>query len=432
MTARGSRSDRRPVHRTIADHLLTVLAAAGTVCIILVILSWVFNISIIMFRTGSMSPTITAGSIAFVQEIPAAEMAEGDVVTVDRGEGVLPVTHRVVDISEADPASGAVTFEMRGDANDAQDPEPYTATEVRRVMFSVPGAARIIQWFGNPLVLGGITVAASLLVVWAFWPRAPEGHSGDDMSEHVDPRAEDVSTRYAVVPLAAVLVIAAGGLQPSERSLITGEHLRLQTDGDASQMQNLAPGEPVDWDVGVWADAPEPGQIRLGISGSGDLAEIAGALTVSVRACTTQWAGAHCPAHTIELMSGESLTSIAAADGSRFLTTMPADQERWLKVTVVLNEQAAGAELSGAAGSILIHAEGAGEELSVGPDPDADGPPDGRSEDEADGAGGGQPESEGPLARTGARGVMLMLLVGATLLSAGTAVTVARRRRQSS
>ena len=57
-----------------------VAAAAGLVCIILVILAVTANITLIMFRTGSMSPTISAGSVAVVQEVAAAEIDVGDVV----------------------------------------------------------------------------------------------------------------------------------------------------------------------------------------------------------------------------------------------------------------------------------------------------------------------------------------------------------------
>src|SRR5699024_1237387 len=99
----------RPAGRIVGDWLLNLLALAGSVCIVLVILGVVFNVSIMMFRTGSMSPTITAGSIALVREIPATDMAVGDVVTVDRGEDTLPVTHRVVRILDADAGSGVVT-----------------------------------------------------------------------------------------------------------------------------------------------------------------------------------------------------------------------------------------------------------------------------------------------------------------------------------
>lgn len=79
---------------------------------ILIVLGIVFNISIMMFRTGSMSPTITAGSIAFVKEIPATEISVDDIVTVERGDADLPVTHRVVEILKTND-SGVVTFTMK-------------------------------------------------------------------------------------------------------------------------------------------------------------------------------------------------------------------------------------------------------------------------------------------------------------------------------
>lgn len=161
--------------QVIADVLLWIAAAAGVVCIALVVLAFTANITLIMFRTGSMSPTIPAGSVAVVQQVPASAIEIGDVVTVDR-EDDLPVTHRVTSVGAgASDAERVIT--MRGDANAADDPYPYEVTSVRVVLFSIPGIATVIVAMGNPFVLGGITVAAALLVVWAFWPRGSRGSS---------------------------------------------------------------------------------------------------------------------------------------------------------------------------------------------------------------------------------------------------------------
>lgn len=159
--------------RILGDVLLWLAAAAGAICILLVVLAFTAQITLIMFRTGSMSPTIPAGSVAVVQRVPAAEIAVGDVVTVDR-EGELPVTHRVTTISPGASADERV-ITMRGDANTADDAFPYTVSSVRRVLFSVPGIALLIVGMGNPLVLGSLTIAATALVVWAFWPRRAHG-----------------------------------------------------------------------------------------------------------------------------------------------------------------------------------------------------------------------------------------------------------------
>jgi signal peptidase len=155
----------------ITDVLLWIAAAGGVICIVLVILAFTAQITLIMFRTGSMSPTIPAGSVAVVQRIDADRIAVGDVVTVDRA-GELPVTHRVTSV-EAGATADERVITMRGDANATDDAFPYAVSSVRIVLFSVPGIATVIVGMGNPVVLGGLTLAATTLVVWAFWPRSP-------------------------------------------------------------------------------------------------------------------------------------------------------------------------------------------------------------------------------------------------------------------
>ncbi|MDC3728680.1 signal peptidase I [Rhodococcus sp. Rp3] len=144
-------------------------------CIALVIAAFFFNISLILFKTGSMAPTIPQGSMSVVQRISADDIEVGDVVTVDREAGELPVTHRVIAVHPQRP--GEALIEMQGDANPNPDPGPYRVTEVRKVLWSVPGAASVIVWFSDPLILAGLTLGAALLVLWAFWPRKGEFES---------------------------------------------------------------------------------------------------------------------------------------------------------------------------------------------------------------------------------------------------------------
>lgn len=157
--------------RMLGDLLLWCAAAAGTICILLVVLAATSQITLIMFRTGSMAPTIPAGSVAVVQRVPAAEVEVGDVVTVDR-RGELPVTHRVTAV-EPGASEHERMLTLRGDANASEDPVPYPVSSVRTVLFAVPGAAVVVAALGDPVVLAVLTIAATALVVWAFWPRAP-------------------------------------------------------------------------------------------------------------------------------------------------------------------------------------------------------------------------------------------------------------------
>lgn len=191
--ARGART----VGRGVREALLTLAALGGVVCIVLVIMAYTGGYSLIMFKTGSMSPTIPAGSVALVQKIPASDVVVGDVVTVDRPDA-LPITHRVIAV-EATGDADARTIRMRGDANDVEDPDPYVVEEVRIVRGSLPGLAYVVVWFGSPWVLGGVTLGATALVVWAFWPRNDRpSPSASGVQEVREVRADELTAGGAL------------------------------------------------------------------------------------------------------------------------------------------------------------------------------------------------------------------------------------------
>lgn len=159
---------RRSAVSRLSDALLSVLSFAGVLCIIAVICAFAFNISLIMFKTGSMSPTIPTGSLAIVQEKSAADIRIGDVTTIDR-PGQLPVTHRVTAVEPA--GTGRYEIRMKGDANDTEDPQAYEVSDVRKVLWSTPGLGYFVAKAQNPKVMAGTTLAMAVLVTWAFWPR---------------------------------------------------------------------------------------------------------------------------------------------------------------------------------------------------------------------------------------------------------------------
>jgi len=185
------RRSRRPrAGSVLSEILLWIAAVAGLVCIVLVILAFTAHITLIMFRTGSMAPTIPTGSVAIVQQIPASQVHVGDVVTVDRPDE-LPVTHRVRAVAEGS-APGERLLTLRGDANAQDDVKPYPVSSVRIVRFSIPGLAPVIVAFGNPFVLGGITIGVAGLVIWAFWPRGRGSgrRDGDAGDRHPDAESD--------------------------------------------------------------------------------------------------------------------------------------------------------------------------------------------------------------------------------------------------
>lgn len=168
----GARATR--VLRGAGEVLLWAAATLGVLCALVALLTSAFGFRVMLFSSGSMEPTIPVGSAALVRTVDATEIEVGDIVTVARGAGQLPVTHRVVAIDAAEnPAARLVT--LRGDANAQDDPAPYQVTEAGRVVFSVPGVAPAVAQLGNPRVLGPLGMAAAAFVIWGLWPRRQEG-----------------------------------------------------------------------------------------------------------------------------------------------------------------------------------------------------------------------------------------------------------------
>lgn len=272
--------------RAAREIILSVLALGGVACIVLVILAFTGGYSLIMFKTGSMSPTIPAGSVALVEEVPATDLKVGDVVTIDRPDA-LPITHRITNVSDG-PSIEERTITMRGDANEAEDPLPYTVSDARIVRGSVPHLANVIVWFGNPFVLGGITVGAAVLVTWAFWPREPRSVP---VSTSDEPRTRR-ERRAAGLALVGVLMGVGATVwapQPTEAST---DILRIQSDLDSNTTYTLDAAEPLLWHVDVDAStAPSDGELYVKISGTGS--EALG-LSAEVRSCAAIWTPAGC------------------------------------------------------------------------------------------------------------------------------------------
>lgn len=422
------------VARLLGGALLNVAAAGGAVCIVLAVCAFAFDVSLLMFKTGSMEPTIPTGSVAVARPVPAAEARVGQIVTVDR-PGQLPVTHRITSITAGEPGDPTRTLTMRGDANRDDDPYPYTVDEVRRVFFHVPHAANVVVWFGSPYVLGALTLGASALVTWAFWPRAGRRDEPAD-------RRRGGRHRGAA---ALVLIVAAAGAQAAfpapahaapEESTTRGDILRVSTHGDADAMGDLRPGVPVPWLVGVRADTDESGNVsaRLDVLGDRRLA-----LDVAVRLCSGPWTGyddAGAPGDgavcTGRDLGAVDLGTVAAGDSAELYTGAPADEERWMLFEVRIaggtGPQAQAAQ--GASTALRVTASGFGEDVGVqppGPGPDPEPPPSsGPTSSPTPGPAPAPSPGPGGLPETGAR--MGLAWLGGAAVVLGSLLLEARRR----
>lgn len=145
--------------RIIADLALSLGALVGVACLVAAVAAVAFGVHPLIFRSGSMAPTIPAGSLAFARDVPAASIRGGDVVSVPWHDS--RVTHRVVEVFHRD---GSATLRLKGDANDAPDAELYQVSSAPRVWFSVPVLGRAVAWLSRAPGVFVLAAYAALLL----------------------------------------------------------------------------------------------------------------------------------------------------------------------------------------------------------------------------------------------------------------------------
>jgi len=385
------------VRRLLVDGVLWTLGGLGLVSLLAAVAAHVWGFSIILFSTGSMTPAIPSGSAALVRLIPATELRVGDITTVERKD-LLPITHRITAIKPVNGQPDAREITMRGDANELEDPNPYLITQGRLVIASVPGIANLFQGMRNPLLMGGLTILAGLLVSWAFWPRQT--------------RKASVVAAAAIVAGSSMLGATDAQAVESEHEVI-GRHMVLTVISDADKMSTMLPGLPVFWQVGVTTLGEEEGALHIGLSLAPGAVE-ADSLTVDVKACPERWQGETCNGVAQTWVSAEPLDRaflpVTHSDTHEFAMT-PAGTPIWILVRATLNREAPQVKAT-----MKIAAWGGGEVVEA------------VSDDNGGGAGG-----HSGLAYTGSDGTFETLaLAGAAVVSGLIVARLAGGRRRGS
>jgi signal peptidase len=143
--------------RVARETVLWVGGVLGTLCLVSLLAGWLFQVTPLVFSSGSMSPAYDAGALGIAREVPASELAVNDVVSVLDADGGR-VTHRVTGI---DVVGDSTVLTLRGDANDVADAQPYAVQEADRVLLAVPYAGYVLNAAASPF---GLAVAALLVL----------------------------------------------------------------------------------------------------------------------------------------------------------------------------------------------------------------------------------------------------------------------------
>lgn len=160
---------RRGASYIVLDILMWAAAVLGALTIAITVVGTSLGYRPVIIKTGSMAPTIQAGSVLLARQVPPSELRIGDIATVDRPDGIR-VTHRIVKV---DDHGASATLVLKGDANRFPDVDPVTVRKAYKLVWSVPKAGWISH-AATPMggfILGGLVAATLLVPVRA---RSPE------------------------------------------------------------------------------------------------------------------------------------------------------------------------------------------------------------------------------------------------------------------
>lgn len=185
--------------RIARETALTLGAVLGVLSITAALAAAFFGITPLIFRSGSMAPTIDTGALALAREVPAGDIRVHDIVSAFAPDGTR-VTHRVESVQVQ--ADGSASLVMRGDANPVADADPYVVQSADRILWHMNGLGYVLQHTQKPVYIFGIGLLVGGMLALSLWPRRPAeaaAGAGPAVAADVDAGA-DVRAVIVVTP----------------------------------------------------------------------------------------------------------------------------------------------------------------------------------------------------------------------------------------
>ncbi|MGP3533332.1 signal peptidase I [Microbacterium sp. RD1] len=179
-TAREEARQHSLLHYLAISFSASILALLLAVALAVIGLPAIAGGSAMTVLTQSMEPRLPPGTLVVIRPTPIDDIRVGDVVTYQiRSGDPAVISHRVVSKTYVD---GELTFITKGDNNDADDPDPVQAVQIRGTLwYSLP----LLGWVNNLLngpnrvvilavVAGGLFLYAVSMVIGSVRDRRRE------------------------------------------------------------------------------------------------------------------------------------------------------------------------------------------------------------------------------------------------------------------
>jgi len=131
----------------ILYYTLVTAAFALVLLLVLVQTSFIPGYQARIVQSGSMEPAISTGALVIVRA--QTQYSVDDVITFTTAGADIPTTHRVISDGLQ---QGELVYNTKGDANNDQDPESVTLSQILgRVILSIPYLGYLLDFARQPL-----------------------------------------------------------------------------------------------------------------------------------------------------------------------------------------------------------------------------------------------------------------------------------------
>jgi signal peptidase len=166
------------VKRVLKGIVTLLCLGAIAIVILIVVVPALLGLQRYVITGGSMTGTISRGSVIYSRLTPTDQLKVGDIITFYPPGHSAPVTHRIVAIDKGQ--DGRSVFHTKGDFNQVADPwkvnlvQPKQARYVMHIPYIgyVLAALAIRQVRMILIGLPALVIAISLL--WSLWAKAGE------------------------------------------------------------------------------------------------------------------------------------------------------------------------------------------------------------------------------------------------------------------
>ena len=168
----GRAAARRVVKRSVTAFLIVLVA--GLIGVGTIVRTG--HLSLDPVLSGSMQPTVHAGDVAVLWEVPTSTLRVGDVITFHPpGDTSAPKMHRIATLTRSD---GETWITSKGDANRVADPWGkigLRGATAYRMVGVVPLIGWVAVWVG-PILPGLVLILMGLILgvfTLRYWRHKP-------------------------------------------------------------------------------------------------------------------------------------------------------------------------------------------------------------------------------------------------------------------